>query len=557
MAGQQEPQKKYSFFGDSMTYNFVKKNNYLEPIKTFPEQVAKAMGYSYELNLKESSNTECGALPGGRFTDLYAFLTDYEGDDYFKKEFGRWEQDDIDAYMSIAEESDVLSIQMGYSGVTMVLLQNIISILDNGEQKYSVDINQLFTGNELDKIMPIAARAKDLVGQLFTESTKEALKEFVNGLTETQQEALKKMFGEEAVNAANGTLDIVSKILDNFIYLLAAQMVHFDRTVETLYEINPDLELYIMGLTNPVQYMKLSFNLGDAVFYIPLGDILGVYFDIANLYMKVLSPNSTRYYYVDNVKHAHTYGEAMAEDINVSRNILYTVYNNGKWTDHENTESEAYKKADAHARGVMEALKNTSTINLSRLLDELPEDFNSISLSSDVACLDKLMDFDENGELTASYLEQMMAAVYFFSALKGLFVHPDQEGHDVQAPLLIKAMQNPTVNPAAIAYHELAQPFDEVISELKKCTTPAQFAEWINNLPKKLKEQKAKLDIATSAIEKNVKKTTISAIGSAIKQTVEKIEKGIKETVSSIKTVTTSKITPIIPQISIFKKIIR
>lgn len=552
-------QKKYSFFGDSMTYNFVRKNHYHDPITTFPAQVAEEMGFDASLmayvgDPARSGEMEMGAIPGGRYTDLYTFISDYEGDEYFRKNYGDYYKGRVQYYMSVAEDSDVLSIKMGYSAVNRQMLSNITSYLGGKEQQYSTDLSQLTSGEELSKILPIAALMRDTIDKLVPDSTKNALAQYAASLSEDQQKALNNMFGEETVDALKDATDLISVIADNFAYFLASHIIHFDLTIERLYELNPDLELYIMGLDNPMQYLKLSFTVENHEYYIPIGDMSSAFFELLNTYMKVLSPNSTRYYFVDNVKHAHTYGDAMAESVDLTRDVLYSIYNDENWEGHEDTLSEAYKKADAHAYGVNKALNNIRTIDLNRLLAELPDDLGSLSLDGSIECLDCLTEIDEHDELKATYIEQLQGTIFMIGALGGLYVHPDQAGHDAQAEVLVAAMKNPTVAPAAVAYHKLAQPLDEAVSELRKCTSPSQFADWVENLPQKVNEQKKQLNIATPVIKEYAKKTTFSAITAGIKQTVEKIEKGIKDVVANIKTITTPKITPIIPQISIFKK---
>ena len=149
-----------------------------------------------------------------------------------------------------------------------------------------------------------------------------------------------------------------------------------------------------------------------------IGDLLGGTFDIFNLYMKVLSPNSDRYYFVDNLEAVENYGQAMAKDVNVAQGILYTYYNDESFAGHDVPGTPAYEKAAAMAPGVSYALKNTSFIDLTKLVGDLVDGMPDIG--DQEACFEKLIELDENGVPTASYLEQCMAHVYMFTMMIGV-----------------------------------------------------------------------------------------------------------------------------------------
>lgn len=472
-AAAETPDNLYVYIGDSMSFNFTERHNYYYSTYIYPQQTADALGLTL---------TDAGTLPGGRFTDAYAMMSDYNGDAY------TW--DELSGYIGSADrranytqsimDASVITTQMGYSGASMYLLKNIMSIVGGDGPLYSADLNQIFTPEELSKAAPFASKCMKLMLTAIGEDTLAALKQFVNCLSDKQKEAINGLLGEEAVATLSGSTETIKQITDSLIYTFVAQMVHFDRTVERIYELNPDVELYVMGLTNPMQHLSLSFSVGKQDFVIDIGDLLGKTFDFFNLYMKVLSPNSDRYYFVDNLESVENYGQAMANDLNVAQGILYTYYNDESFTGHDVPGTPAYEKSVAMAPGVSYALKNTSCIDLGKLVGELVNGMPDIG--DQEACFEKLIELDENGVPTASYLEQCMAHVYMFTMMIGVYVHPTQNAHDAEAPLLIKAMQEKKVAPEAIIYHKLNAPIEQVLKALDNSTCIDSFIDWVNDI---------------------------------------------------------------------------
>jgi len=434
----------YVYIGDSMSFNFTGRHQFYYPINIYPQQTADTFGLQL---------TDAGTLPGGRFTDAYAMMSDYEGDAYTRDELYGFisNQDQKQIYTDSIASASVISMQMGYAGVSMYLLKNIRAIIGDGEPLYSSDLDQIFTPDELKKMDFLASECIALLQRSFKSETAAALKQFVKSLSEKQKSALINLFGENVINTLSGGIDIINQISSSILYVLTAQMIHFDRTVERIYELNPDVEMYVMGLANPLQHLSLGFSLGSKQYKIDLGDMLGYIYDLFNLYMKVLSPNATRYYFVDNCEAIETFGYAMANDLAVTQDILYSYYNNSNFTGHDIPDTPAYKKAAAMAPGVTYALQNTNFIDLSKLVSELPNGLSDIG--DPESCFNKLDQLDANGIPKANYAEQLMAHVYMLTMMIGIYVHPTQKTHDAESILLIKAMNEKKVAPEAVAFH--------------------------------------------------------------------------------------------------------
>lgn len=472
-----EEKEIYYFIGDSMSFDFTGRYDLYEPTYIYAKQAGDALGLEV---------TEACAIPGGRFTDVYAMMSDYDGDEYTWDERGGWISDKTMRanYIKSIGEADYLSVQIGYSGVSMFMIKNMLSVIQGDGPLYNTDVSQIFeyAGENAEKLIAAAEKCAELVKKTVGEDSIKALEQYVSEFTDSQKKAVGKLLGGTS-DSLDGATDIVNELTRTLVYTILGHFVFFDRTVERIYEINPDVELYIMSLANPLQHFKLSFEVSGRRFTIDIGDLLGGVYDIMNMYTRVLSPYSDKYYYVENLESIDNYGQAMARDEEMSRRILFTYYNGEHYTGYgEDTECEAYKKADSLAHGVMKALSNTTDIDLNKLIASVPSDTSTISTDFEVY-LDKLSELDENGEPTASYFEQMMAHIFLVSFMIGVYAHPTQEVHDAEAQIMIKALQEKQISPAGIAYHKLTKPIESFMSIVEKgSSTVDTLKAWTQKL---------------------------------------------------------------------------
>ena len=66
----EEEKGNFVFIGDSMSFDFTGKNNYYKSVDTYPQQAARAMGYSTGYGEGHFAYEPC-RIPGGRITDAY------------------------------------------------------------------------------------------------------------------------------------------------------------------------------------------------------------------------------------------------------------------------------------------------------------------------------------------------------------------------------------------------------------------------------------------------------------------------------------------------------
>lgn len=465
----------YVYIGDSMSFDYVDRFDYMESIDIYARQVARYL---------DDDLYEYCALPSQRTTDVYSIISDYEGDDYAKDHFDTEIADNAE-YVEKLRDASVISVQIGYNGLTMYAVQNILVYFSEGRIRSSADLEQVFTDEELERSLPFAKKCVELIDSLIPDETKAAFSEYLNALNDTERAALAQLIGEDAFNTVEELKPSLDYVKDNIIYAIVSHMVHFDGMIKTIYELNPDVELYVMGLVNPLDDLSIGFELGGQSYCIELDSILSVIYDILDTYMKVLSPYSDKYYYLDNVDSIDTFGDHLYYDRDIVQKILYDIHNNESYSGYGNPNSAAYKKAVAQADGLMQALNNTRLFDVGRLIAELPEDLDGAvdALGADVCpYLDRLTEFDENGELTLSYFEQAILHINIVQTLTGIYAHPTQKAHDDEAKLLIDAIESKTVAPEAVAFHKLAAPLEEAIEKLNESDDLDSFIEWVEAL---------------------------------------------------------------------------
>lgn len=90
-------------------------------------------------------------------------------------------------------------------------------------------------------------------------------------------------------------LEEVESLLDTMAYALLGYIVHFDATMKIIYELNPDVTMVVMSVQNVMADLGVSLKGVE----LPLGALFGSFVDIANTYMTVGSPYSTRYLVAD------------------------------------------------------------------------------------------------------------------------------------------------------------------------------------------------------------------------------------------------------------------
>lgn len=275
--------KLYTYIGDSMSFDFVDRFGYLDPMNIYPRQIADTFGcdlYEY-----------C-ALPYERATDAYALLSeDYQGDEYTQQYFASDLKGSGKAeFTQNVTDASVISVQIGYNALTMYFVTDILDYFSQGEFTYSSSFAQVFTEKERAAILPFASKCADLIEALIGKKTEEAFAQYLDQLSDAQKEAIVSLLGEETAAALADGKATVTGLLNAMVYTVAGHLIHFDRLIARIRELNPDAEIYVMGLVNPLDDLKVGFRFGGNEYGIDVGSVLNIVYELINSYMRVFSP---------------------------------------------------------------------------------------------------------------------------------------------------------------------------------------------------------------------------------------------------------------------------
>jgi len=245
------------------------------------------------------------------------------------------------------------------------------------------------------------------------------------------------LFGEDVVAGVEALANGSQEKLDSVVYLFASEIIHFDRSIEAIRELNPDVDIYVMGLFNPTPFLSATVSLGSLGYTIDLGAPGDLIFGVFNNYMQYLSPEKDEYTFVENSAHKQVYGELMQTDYHTAWEITYDLIN-GDQTPNEANQA----RADELTPGMMKLAACYNIDLTGALLSYSEEALAEVKSMSDEEYILMCCATDENGELTATKFQQAVGILLLGTTLKGVYVHPTQKAHDEMAANLIGAIEN-------------------------------------------------------------------------------------------------------------------
>ena len=480
------------YFGDSMSFNFPGRHEYTTDLTDiYPKQAAEEFG----LTLIDGTHESFG-IGGARPTDYYSILSDYPGDGYTLNEIPK-DQPTKDMLKGKLSKASVIVTQMGYSSYSVYLLNNILYTVEGKPLPYSTDLSQVFTEEELARALPYAYRCAELVKSMFPVGHAAEIAAYLReNLSDAARSALSAMLGADIVDTVENLRYIGSSAMDSLVYAMVSNTVHFDRTIECILEQkDPDAEIYVMGLTKPLDILNLRFSLGDLHIDFPIGSMFGVILDMFNLHMKVFSEYSDQYYYVDNIRRAECYGEKMQRNYDTALEMVYSILS-GK-DDHALDgfgEGALFDKAKEITPAAMKVAAITQGIDIVKLVASIPED-----IPDPKECFMRLR-LNEENEVANSYFEQLLSLVYMVQEAKGLYIHPTQAAHNAEADILINAMYSKKIEPAAIAYHTLTDPVGALQKAMESCWSCDALEAWANSIEQQRSDLKTRVREAAERV---------------------------------------------------------
>ena len=198
----------------------------------------------------------------------YLLDSEYTGDGYTAAmgSFLRRDRATVQGYVSNAE---VITINAGVNNFSTYIVEQMVYYLENnGATKYSYSFDE-FAGADVAEAM------------------------------ENVKAAVMDNFYAAADQNGDEALDLINYVAEVSTYAVLSYVTSFNGMVSSIYELNSDVDLYVIGIYNPAQGEKLTYEIGGRTINVPIGDFFGALVEIANAYSQILAPRAYDYTYVD------------------------------------------------------------------------------------------------------------------------------------------------------------------------------------------------------------------------------------------------------------------
>ena len=242
------------------------------PNDAYPSQIAAA--------LKEATGKDVVlgqlAISSMRTEEVRYLLDDtYEPDAYMDWRFTggqKWfeiaEPGGIEAlrnaYKTNIANADVITIDIGWNNFGVYALNNIKTILADGNYWKAPNFADIMT--ESDELQYEEIKAEVMA-----------------------------MLAENASMAEEGLLNKLELMADVLVYAAVGACTNFDVVMEKIYELNGDAKVVVINIQNLADDLIVEFEGIE----LPLGDIYAELIDMVNMYRASVSPYSDKYLFAD------------------------------------------------------------------------------------------------------------------------------------------------------------------------------------------------------------------------------------------------------------------
>lgn len=439
-AGGSKPDFTYVSIGDSISNGYgmdgyykegddINYRGFLQEVpQAYPSLIRDLLGESYDVNLIQL------AVSGYRTAELRYLLDDGFESDIYTEKFGDnlenvenylvkyYPHEDIPGeytsasqyYRDMISRADLITYDLGTNDfgtfITSVVGANL-GFTQWDEEFKDVDLS-VYIGPEYGQMV------QDLRAQ-FTAII----------VDEMVQRGLDEGLSENVVK-------IVDVAAFAFAYGLIGFMINYDKTMELMYELNPDVDIIVVDIYNPISGVEFVYE--DYV--IPIGAAYGALLDLVNAYTKYLSPYAVKTGHADLTGVPDTFfdemavGELSSYD---SKSALVTEFGfqdvvKQQLIDGGMSEDEASEKVED-----MEFVYDFIDGDDGKVTTLLMEIANHDSI--DIMSMIGGVDLDAVGEKVRGYIldgdsltegDRALAHIYLRAVVNdGLFIHPNADGH--------------------------------------------------------------------------------------------------------------------------------
>ena len=245
---------------------------------TYAVKVAKKL---YGENWESSYKLRAGSKY--RVEELrYLIDDDYNGDGYTKQFFGaidtQFERDKKEGTVrKEVANAEYITISAGVNNFSTYIIEQMLYYVENGGKvKYSYDIASV-----LDTYSYGDTTGADVYEQF---------------------ENIKNVVKNELMAAAGNTMadavELVDFVAEVSAYAVLSYIVNFNALIAEIDAINPDAEIYVIGIYNPMAGEKVSVTVNGSTKTVDIGKYFGGLLEIANAYAQILAPRVYDYTYV-------------------------------------------------------------------------------------------------------------------------------------------------------------------------------------------------------------------------------------------------------------------
>lgn len=225
-----------------------------------------------------------------RAEELRYLLDDsYEGDGYTDSIAGLGAEKKSGIIKDYVKHADVVTVQIGVNNFATYFVKQLMNYLDPAKTPYEYDFDQI-------------------TEELFDFQDKFTADEITNAVGTVRKAVMEQLLAA-APEEGDIALEFIEYAVEVATYSLLSYVTSFNGMVNAIYELNPDVELYVIGIYNPAAGEVLTYRtedhevMGEIIkgreIEVPIGDAIGAIIELANSYAQILAPRAFNYTYVD------------------------------------------------------------------------------------------------------------------------------------------------------------------------------------------------------------------------------------------------------------------
>jgi len=370
---------------------------------------------------------------------------DEQGNGWFSsaaKEEGMTNAEALEAlrqeYQGAVEKADVITYDVGVNNFGVYAINRIDSGLDNLDNpKFDADFTDILEGEDYATFAKMRAAVEEMLMEYVGEANPEGAK-------------------------------LLQFMADTFAYALIGYCVNFDKSMEIIYDLNPDASVAVVSIQNLMKGMtaKVPGVEGE----IPLGDIYGSVVEMANKYASAFSPYAERNCYAEAGNVSLFLEDLLAYDGNPDNldqdmRDCFGLYDNSlfgwelfiKYSEYKDLYQTSPEIVDAGVDAAYDALATIAqrcaqenVLDFGRLdkLDSGEDVLGDYIESTLYSALEAGMK-GQPYEVDLSVLDNpdyanAMAIAIRFNIGNSFFAHPNREGHAQRAAAILESLEKGT-----------------------------------------------------------------------------------------------------------------